>query len=348
MSPYYCIYSFLFLLTFFSIRPREPRIVYLLAVLGIICFAALRGNGFDWDSYHNIYNAIRAGHTTEGNTFVEYGFELLCRISPSYKSLIAFVAIISLVSTFYGTYKFSKRFYPLLGLVIFSTTLLLPTYMGQIRQGISIGFVTIAIWQNYISQRKIALCWIIAACFFHISAFLSILIFFIPKREFSLKIYFLVSVAALLFYGLSMKLMTQFLTLTQLGIVQKLIVYATIEKEELGVSSTILIRIVTLALTVLLNKNKDKEISYIQKIYLLGILIYLLFGFLPQLGGRGSLYFSVYEMVLVPYIVYHFRKRHLICLTSLLAILGLSVFRIVSFFSDSFNYQSYIPYLLNR
>jgi len=335
------------MLTLFSIRRHKVRVVYLLVALSVICLAAFRGNGFDWDSYNNIYKSIRAGHTTEEDAFVEYGFEFLCRISPSYSFLIFIVAVISLVATFCGTYKFSRHFYPVLGLVIFSTTLLLPTYLGQIRQGIAIGFVTIAVWQNYMNHKKIAFCWIVIACLFHISALLSVLIFLVPKRDFSLKIYFLLLVGALLFYGLSMVLMSKFLTLTQLGIVQKLIFYVTTEKEELGFSSTILIRIATLVITVVLNENRNVEISYIQKIYLLGILIYMLFGFIPQLGGRGALYFSVYEMVLVPYIVYHFRRRHFIFLTAFFAVLGLSIFRIVSFFYDSFNYQSYVPYLLN-
>lgn len=352
MDVYVGLFIFLIILTITSIRHRikyhsSISNIYIISCGTIILFAAFRSNGFDWQSYENIYNSIRSGHETEGGTFVEYGFELLCWLSPTYKFLIFTVAFLSLTLTFKGVYHFSRFYYPVLGLLVFSSTLLLPTYMGQIRQGLAIGIVSVAIWENYLIHKSKAILLIICACFFHLSAILALLIFLIPKRDFKIKAYIILIVGSVLLYGLSIKLMSNFLSLGQLGIVQKLIIYASTEKEELGISSTILIRIITLFIAVFLNKNRSLEISYITKVYLCGILVYLLFGFIPQLGGRGSLYFSVYEMVLVPYIIFYFRRRKLLFLLSFCTVVALSVFRIISFFSDSHNYQSYIPYLLH-
>ncbi len=345
MGIYELLIFILIVLTVVSIRPANSKLPYIMACFIIILFAALRRNGFDWESYENIYVYIKTGHETEGETFVEYGFELLCWLSPSYKFLIFIIAVLSLTLTFKGTYHFSKYYYPVLGLVVFSTTLLLPTYMGQIRQGLAMGIVTLAVWQNYIKQKNIAFLLLICACFFHISAILAFLIFLIPKRDFKIATYIAVILISLMLYGISLQVTAQLLSLSQFGIVQKLIYYAMTENEELGISFTIVVRIVTLLIAVFLNSNRSPEISYITKVYLCGIIVYLIFGFIPQVGGRGSIYFSVYEMVLVPYIIHYFRRRKFICLVSLCLVICLSVFRIISFFADSHNYVSYIPYL---
>lgn len=346
MEIYGLFIALLIILTTLSIRPSHQGHIYILGCVLIVIFAAFRSNGFDWLSYEGIYNLIRTGHKTEGGTFVEYGFEFLCRISPTYKFLIFGVATISLILTFKGVYYFSKSFYPVLGLLIFSTTLLLPTYMGQIRQGLAIGFISIAVWQNYIHHKKNALIAVVCACCFHFSAILGLLIFFIPKRNFKLRTYFFLIIGSLIFYGVSLSLMSRILAYNQLGVIQKLLFYASTEKYELGLSSTVLIRITTLILAAYLNNNRSDIISYISKIYLCGIMVYLLFGYLPQLGLRGSLYFTVFEMVLVPYILFYFRKEKMIFIIAFCAIVGLSIFRMISFFSDSHNFSSYVPYLL--
>ena len=346
MHIYILFYTLLIILSYISIRPTKNSLIYYFAAALIILVASCRSNGYDWISYEDIYKSLLLGHKTEGGTFIEYGFEVLCMISPTYRILIFLTALISLYFTFKAVYHFSKLYYPVLGLLIFSTTFLLPTFMGQIRQGLAIGFVTCAVWQNYIGNKRNAFLWIVFASFLHLSAILAAIIVVIPKKDFSLRTYILIIIASILFYGISLKLMSQLLTFSQFGFVQKLLIYATSEKEELGISSTILIRIAILLTTVILNRNKDKAISYLSKIYLCGIIIYLLFGFLPQLGGRGALYFSIYEMVLIPNLVYDFRKRHALFLLIFSVIICLTIFRIVNFFSNSFNYSSYIPYNL--
>lgn len=140
--------------------------------------------------------------------------------------------------------------------------------------------------------------------------------------------------------------MAKFLTLSQLGPAQKLLFYASSEDYELGISSTILIRITTLLLAVFLNIDNKKDISFLCNIYACGIIVYLLFGFIPQLGGRGALYFSVYEMIIIPYIVSQLKQHQFLYFVSYFVIIGLSIIRIVNFFSD--NYNSYVPYILNK
>lgn len=346
MEAYIILYSVIILASFESFQVKRTSYLFWLIAIIIICFAAFRGNGYDWESYNDIYNNIKTGGEQSGLTFIEYGYVLLCKISPSYKFLIFLCAIISLSCTFSSVYKFSKSYLPVLGLLIFSSTMLLPTYMGQIRQGLAMGFTCIAVYKNFINEKKKAILWIAIACCFHTSAILASLIFLISAKRYKISYYIIIILGALSLYGVSVAFMTNLMNILQISPIQKLLYYASTEKEELGITSTILIRITTLLIAVILNKNSNKKISYLCNVYFCGILVYLLFGFIPQLAGRGCYYFVIYDMVLVPFIVYHFRNNFLLFLLAYGVVIGLSVFRMVSFFSKDLNIISYIPYML--
>ena len=346
MEVYIIYYGLILCGALIGINHKRNLRLYLPLVVITILFAGLRGNGFDWESYEEIYRNISGGGTQSTGTFVEYGFEFLILLSPFYKVLIFFSSVISLSFTFYGVLKFSKNILPLLGLLVFSTTLLLPTYMGQIRQGIAMGFFCMGVYEAYIKEYKKAFYWILTACFFHISAVLGFVIFFIPRKQYSLWIYLIVIGASLALYNVVMMGFANLLGLSSLGVVRKLLFYATTENQEIGINSTILIRIAMLVITLVFNKGRNEMITYLSNVYLCGILVYLLFGFLPQLGIRGALYFSVFEMVLVPFIVYSLRRQSFLYFCAYMCIIGLSFYRLYAFFSSDFYYHSYIPYFL--
>lgn len=139
MLIYILLFLFLTFYSFVGIKRRIKSNVYYWAVFILVAFAAFRGNGYDWISYNDIYNNTHLGIIYSGVTFVEYGFLLLCYLSPTYSILIAITAYMSIFLTLRYLYKISFIHLPLLGLIVFYTTILLPTYMGQIRQGLAIG-----------------------------------------------------------------------------------------------------------------------------------------------------------------------------------------------------------------
>lgn len=346
MQVYIILFLFLSFYSFIGYKGRIKSNIYYFAVFILFIFAAFRGNGYDWASYENIYKNIHSGVIQSGATFVEYGFLLLCYISPTYKVLIAMTAGLSIYLTLSGVYKFSCNYFPLLALILFCTTFLLPTYMGQIRQGIAIGLTTWAIYENYINKRKLAITLVILAAFFHVSALLALAIIFIPRKQYSIKMYFILLVTFFVISNFLMPIFSNLLQFRQFGIIQKLIVYAITENEEFGLTSTIIIRILTFLLAVGLNRQREPAISYVCNIYFYGIIIYLLFGFLPQLGGRGALYFVIYEMILVPFIVSKLKNKFILFFLGYFLVLGLSAYRWLSFFSSELNRFSYIPYSL--
>lgn len=321
--------------------------IYIILVIILILFAGLRGNGFDWRAYLQVFNGIHHGIVFSGVHFIEPGFSFLINISPSFRFFIIASATLSISLTLLYAYKLTKDTIPILGLAIFFTTLFLPTYMGQIRQGIAIGFIIMAYYHIIINKRIIAIILIICGSLFHISALTALLVFFIKKDDYSVWLYITLLLVALIISQLIAPQFSAQLRKFEYGITDKLAYYSQTEKVFLGLTPTIIVRIITFFTVLYQNKKQNNNIQFLNNIYFLGIFLYLLLGFLPQLAGRGTYYFSIMEMVLVPFIVKSLIKQTTLYLTSLIIVLSLSFYRLYSFFSISYNYDSYVPYILN-
>lgn len=309
----------------------------------ILLFVACRGNGFDWNSYEIIYNTFHNGGERNGVQFVEYGYQWLCLISPSYRFLVLIVGIISIYLTLKGTFPFSKSNLPVLGLLIFTSMYMLGTYMGQVRQGLAMGCLCMAVWHNYEDKKKISLLWIGTGMLFHMTAILGIVILFTPKQKLNYWIYVGAIGISIIGYEVFLRIAAQFLGVSDSAAAQKAMVYAQSENEALSYS-TVLLRIITLGLVLILNKQHKNKITYIANIYVWSIVIYLIFGFLPQLAGRGSYYFALYDMVLIPFIIKSFKKNGGLYLTLYLSIVVVSIIRVLARFQDFFYAHSFIPY----
>lgn len=345
MLPYIFLYSYLILASLVSINNTctNRTLLYKSAGLIIIIFVVFRGNGYDWFPYVELYDMLQ--HGKDSTVFIEYGFRFIFFISPSFRLALIVVGVISLWTLFKGFSKFNPKL-PILGLLILSSTLLLPTFMGQIRQGLAIGIVSIAIWNNYKGERLNAFFLICLACLFHVSAAITIVILFVQKKQYSFKTYICIIAGGLILYSFALKGLSFLLSFFENRIFAKIMYYAYSENEVLGITSTIVIRITTLFLALYFNRDRDPKVSYLCNIYALAIIIYLVFGFIPQIAGRGSYYFVIYEALLVPYIVFSLRKKPKEYLCGYLLVIGLSIYRIISFFNSDFNLYSFVPYHL--
>lgn len=175
----------------------------------------------------------------------------------------------------------------------------------------------------------------------------ALLVFFIKKDDYSVWLYITLLLVALIISQLIAPQFSAQLRKFEYGITDKLAYYSQTEKVFLGLTPTIIVRIITFFTVLYQNKKQNNNIQFLNNIYFLGIFLYLLLGFLPQLAGRGTYYFSIMEMVLVPFIVKSLIKQTTLYLTSLIIVLSLSFYRLYSFFSISYNYDSYVPYILN-
>lgn len=348
MFIYIAFYIFIVFYSFIGYNPNKTinKNVYWFIVVLIILFAACRGNGYDWDNYYDIYRCYHNGGERVGAQFVEYGFQFLCHICPNYRSLIVLVAFLSIGLLLSASYRLSSQYTPLLGLVVFCTTYLLGGHMGQIRQALACGIVMWAIVYAVNNKKIYSIILIIIAAFFHVSALIALIVPFISHKQQPYIFYIIAIVVAFaISYSVIAPITDMFVTVDSTGISDKIMVYSMSTTSARGFTSTILIRIILLLIALVLNRNENPDMSFICNTYFYGILIYGAFNFLPEISGRGGLYFVVLDLVIIPYILYRIQKNQLLYLMGYIIIVSLSAYRLLGFFADPLNYNSFVPYL---
>lgn len=338
------IYIFIFIVTFFGAFVNllyeglgKDKRFFILSFLFFFLFIGFRGAGYDYLNYLYIYNTIQNG----GEIAIEFIFAFLCVIMPNYRILLIVMALITTVFSITFLYKKSPLF--LFSLFLWTVTFLLPTFMGQMRQGVAICIILIAF--SYIEQKKKFILLVLLASAFHSSALLCFIAFIIPKKIKNIKYYVLTLLFAIIFAKLMPVILDLFFELIPAGglIRDKVFFYNETEGYVLGLNIAVLIRLLVLFLC-LWRKNKIEKSSFpfMLNLYHYSILIYLILGVIPQLGGRASLYFFYYELILIPFFLMTFNRYNRIIIGS--CFLLLSLLRYLQFFMDDFNYSEYVPY----
>lgn len=266
----------------------------------LVAVASFRVNsGFDYFNYYYIY-------TGKFDTPTEPLYELVQRLTRLTGSFALHLFIISLVSIsikvlFFYKSKVGNVCY---ALFIYYLILYLNADMGVIRQGVAIGFVALAsiyFTQSTVGQWK-ALFFIAIASSFHVSA-----IIFIPIL-YSLRTVKVSSIRVILIYVLvSLLLMYVFIYSSDSlrGLIflygQKFSVYA-LENESAGLTLGVMLKTIFLILFyyfIVLNKKSTYLDVVFFKLYMIGIILFLIFNFFPIFSARIGNYFKIFEIVLV-------------------------------------------------
>jgi len=318
------------------------RLLFVITSILAILFVGFREDcGFDYDSYFSLFmdfdsenwfsNAIING--------VEFGYAFLNYILGDFRYLLLFMAFTTITLMFSFIYKYSPL--PFISLFLLLGVIFYPSFMGQYRQGLAISLVLWAFVIKEESKLK-SLLIIILASTFHSTAFIGLLALFLPNKFYSIRIYLLILLVALVS---NLTLKSFFLSISDLLPTQmsgKIDDYENAEELIVGINLAMLIRIIVLAIF-LFYKNKLSNFKYgpyLVNLYFLSIIIYLGFGFLSQISIRGSLYFYFIEFILAPMLIFKTVGLQRILLFTFF--LGISIYRQISFFTEwSINY---IPY----
>jgi hypothetical protein len=281
-----------------QLRLSQKKTVYIFFVFLLICLAGFRWEtGFDFESYYELFYSLK--NNSKLTLSVEPGVLFLQTFFSSFAYYILFVAIFSITLKSYFFCKQSP--FPFLSLFIYFSTVFLLYEMGQIRQSIAISFVLVSIFYKNIKWKQ--LIFIFIAIVFHYSAILAILLLFIPNKTFNNTTYILPIVIAFIFtLFMSSIFMYIYKFLPSLAVAK--IEYYLLEEEGIsGISTKLLTYKLFLCTLLIIYKNKlmlFKLGYYFINIYFLSVVIYVVFKFIPQIAGRGSLYFSIFEIILVP------------------------------------------------
>lgn len=347
MIPYYLI---LFIPLLFATtetisgkQVRERKNILLFFSLTLILFIGLRSNGYDYKAYHDIYDSVNAGII---NKSWDSAFVWICRICPSFHFMLLLMGALS-IFPLYWVIKHQSPFV-FFSLLIFITTFLFPTIMGQMRQGVAMCLMLYAYYNWRDNKIKFLIIWLFC-CFLHSSAPIALLLLLIPKRLFPLKNYILLIGFALIVCSVLRPIFAPFLhglsMLQDTVAMDRLEFYNATETEQgitIGLNSAMVIRIFTFLLAFKILKNEWYKDASIINIYFLSIFIYLILGFIPQLGGRGSQYFAVFDCILIPCTLKHCKTYHRQVFA--LVFILISILRFNQFFSDDFTSRYYVPY----
>lgn len=268
-------------------------------------------NGLDINAYTAIFESpITANDIWEFGQFEPF-FLLLCNCFPSYESFIFVFMVINLIFISRTIKRYSP--YTCLSLFVYITGYYLLGPMGQIRQAIAISIMIYA-WR-YFNEKRI-LFWVAIASLFHYSAIICILLYFISDKLKSVKFYVLIVAISVIVYipiqGIMMNLLANVMG-NSLGVAgAKVALYLSTESTQISILY-LMYKLLILSL-LLWKRNALLSIRIFPKllnIYVVSILMWLFLSFSGSLGGRLSLYFSMTEILLLPYIFWAFRNAQL-------------------------------------
>ncbi len=347
MVIYIAIFFIILVLSLIELSYNKPikgqyKVLLSLCIV-LFLMVGLRGIGYDYDSYRRIYMLARGGLAPKG---IDPGFDILCSVIPSFRMLLLFMSAITFIPL-YRVIK-NKSDYCFLSLLLFSTTFLFPTVMGQMRQGVTI-FVMCYAYFRWRDNKVVFLSLWVLCCTLHTSALLAIVLLVPVKRLFPLYVYIGLIVIALVINSALSSIFAPFLNglsmLEDTNVSDKLNYYNTTETEmgvSLGFNTAVVIRCFVVIMTYFFLKRTSRDNASVLNLYFLSIFIYLSLSFIPQIGGRGSQYFSVLDLILIPHLIKEYRGFWR--MSMIVLFIGLSVLRFGQFFKDDYNRQCYVPY----
>lgn len=306
-------------------------------VLLLFGVASFRGCGYDYENYHGIFLNCQMGHWEDQ----DFGFAWLASIMPSYRALLIAMSALTFIPLYYCTKRLSPI--PIFSLLLLYPVFFLPSAMGQMRQGVAMFFILTA----YVVRDKKLPCIILllASMLMHTAAVIGLLYFLPLRKQYRLHVYIIVFVVSI-FIGASLEhFLARIMSLSDLWAAKYAAYYSTetLEGLSLGLNTAVLIRCFIFVLMYYMLPGTAYDNPRLLNLYFMSIVLYLAFGFIPQIGGRGSFYFSILDVFLIPQLICVASSKNKRLVLSMAFIL-LSVLRYAQFFLSEFNYDSYVPY----
>lgn len=305
-----------------------------IAILFVGIAGLTDGNGLDWNAYKDIMNEHISINDIWGHPQYEPLFLLSYKLFPTYSLFLFVFVCINLFLISKTIFKYSP--YITISLFVYICVYYFLGIMGQIRQAFAISIIIFA-W-SYVEQRRF-LIYILLAGLFHVSAFICLLYYVIPNHLLKKKYYLFV----LLFVSFSYVFFQKFIFSLLDSFASGKVLYYLVN-EEAAISISFLLYKILLFLLILFKIDKNNDSLFLNKIlniYFLSILLYLILSFSSSIGGRIILYFSITEILIIPYLFKFYMNMKF---GALIFILFLS-FNIYQYFSFLTSYSDiYIPY----
>lgn len=277
---------------------------FLFCGLSLLVIAAMRtAYGYDLINYRYMFNEINS-LSQALNYPLEKGYTVLSYFFKSnwnsFGLFMMTVAVISVSLKLYALRKLSPL--PLISLFLYFLIYFVINDMEQIRTGLAIGFFMLASVYLFKNKKLLAGGWLVLALSFHVSALLSFVSLFWDKvkkidlRKSLMLITAAAAIGSINFFQLLNFINTNFINSNYLN--EKLAAYETTDK---SIFLTVFFRLaIYFSFLLIACKQKDQRHRLLLFMYLMSICSLLLFRNIVMLGIRGSSYFKVFEVIIIP------------------------------------------------
>lgn len=313
MGVYFFIATLLFIFALWENRVelRPKTYMFIMTYFVLVIFDGLRWeNGTDWGNYYDMFNLV----DVEENSRFEIGYLFVNRVvyylTGSYTVFLVLYAILLYGCLFF---VFKRHSYsPLLSFFVFFV-LFLP-YQGMNRQLIAMAICLLAYHFLVEGEKKKFVLIVLGACLFHISAvifFVSLL--FVKRYDFRVYVCVLIIVIVLGGVGIAQFVVNKGLGLLSGHVAYLLEFYSESDNESahgIGLIFAYFRRVIwVIPVFIQMMRNGNETMSRAAacsfNMYFFGCLLYILFNgtILQIFVSRAILYFSIFECLLIPYVV---------------------------------------------
>lgn len=301
------VFFFLSLSTY-NLNPRSERVkkVLALSILWLILYEGLRWEiGTDWDSYYaDFVNLDVSGH-------IEFGYFVLMKIvrffTSSYSLFLLLITTFFYISLSKYVVKYSTA--PLMSLCIYYC--LMVGLMGCNRQLIALFICLLSLDFAFKKELKYFLICIFVAFSFHTTSIIFVAAYYIINKNLSNK-------TILVFIGLSLAIgylgiidripYVGYLNFLDDKSVEKLATYSEGVGSAYSFIGTFKRLLIAIPCLFMRRHLADSVTDAMIKLYLFGAMIYFAFNgsVLELMAGRGALYYSIAEIIVVPFLIKRF------------------------------------------
>lgn len=344
------IYIFIFccLLCFVAIKrgcKQSQTFLFFFTAL-LIILAGFRGEGIGFDYYNYVYNIYKSNDLP----FIEPGVTILAEIlRPLNNPSVFFVlfALFSISIKSKAIYEYS--YYPILSLLLYYSLFFFVTDMGQIRYGTSLGICLYGLLK--LAEGEIRKFWILVATalFFHYSALIVIPAFFIRNYRFTNRslLLFIVLSLFLMHVNPSSIFLRVYDSLPFDGVSYKIEYYMITDEEKgaFGFNMSLFLRLIIFVSFYFVLKKQEKS-SFMHSMlnfYAYGCFLYIFLNFNQEFASRGSGYFKMLELIIVPCML-SLTKQLSLRRIIILAVIAYCFYSFYNFFSAPDVRAQYVPY----
>lgn len=306
---YYFVYTVFFMLALFDIFAKKNNaylLIYSLVAIFILIYAGFRTCSIDYEGYKYNYDLLLNStifNIYESGVQVEPAYAVLNIISPNFESVIFVMALLNLIILLPFFYKYSP--YPLLTIFLYSGMFMYSGLMGLVRQSLAI---SICLWAMVDPKSRKFFILILVAMTFHASALIVSIVRYLKNKPYTIKQYVLILALAILSNIFMYEIFSSAVNYFPEFMASKLNYYLIEEQgKTFGFNAAVSIRLFTFVLAFHYIKpisTRFTKGTLILNLYFLSLVLYIAFGFLPQVAARGAIYFHYVEVLIVPMIIY--------------------------------------------